>query len=75
MKILLIGATGILGCRIAAEASSGGHQVTGVTRSGPRIGTYRRGGDHLWRIADGRLAEHWDVGRPVDDIAADHIAA
>lgn len=34
MKILLIGATGMVGSRIAAEARSRGHQVTGVTRSG-----------------------------------------
>jgi putative NADH-flavin reductase len=34
VKILLIGATGMVGSRIAAEARSRGHQVTGVTRSG-----------------------------------------
>ncbi|HEU5030236.1 MAG TPA: NAD(P)H-binding protein [Spirillospora sp.] len=34
MKILLIGATGMIGRRIAAEARERGHEVTGVTRSG-----------------------------------------
>lgn len=34
MKILLIGATGMAGSRIADEARARGHEVTGVTRSG-----------------------------------------
>ncbi|MGC9544795.1 NAD(P)-dependent oxidoreductase [Streptomyces sp. UG1] len=34
MKILLIGATGMIGSRIAAEALSRGHEVTAATRSG-----------------------------------------
>ncbi|MBG0813282.1 NAD(P)-dependent oxidoreductase [Planomonospora sp. ID82291] len=34
MRILLIGATGMVGSRIAAEARDRGHEVTGVTRSG-----------------------------------------
>ncbi|TDD82248.1 NAD-dependent epimerase/dehydratase family protein [Actinomadura darangshiensis] len=34
MRILLIGATGMVGRRIAAEAGARGHEVTGVTRSG-----------------------------------------
>ncbi|NVI92337.1 NAD(P)-dependent oxidoreductase [Actinomadura sp. BRA 177] len=34
MRILLIGATGMVGSRIAAEARRRGHEVTGVTRSG-----------------------------------------
>ncbi|GGK58110.1 putative epimerase/dehydratase [Planomonospora parontospora subsp. parontospora] len=34
MRILLIGATGVIGSRIAAEARDRGHEVTGVTRSG-----------------------------------------
>ncbi|WP_084958811.1 NAD(P)-dependent oxidoreductase [Thermoactinospora rubra] len=34
MKILLIGATGMIGSRIAAEARGRGHEVTGATRSG-----------------------------------------
>ncbi|MFF5206033.1 NAD(P)-dependent oxidoreductase [Streptosporangium sp. NPDC000396] len=34
MRILLIGAGGMIGSRIAAEARARGHEVTGVTRSG-----------------------------------------
>lgn len=34
MRILLIGATGMIGSRIAAEALGRGHQVTKATRSG-----------------------------------------
>ncbi|MER5323533.1 NAD(P)-dependent oxidoreductase [Streptosporangium roseum] len=34
MKILLIGASGMIGSRVAAEARDRGHEVTGVTRSG-----------------------------------------
>lgn len=34
MRILLIGATGMIGRRVAAEAGGRGHEVTGVTRSG-----------------------------------------
>jgi uncharacterized protein len=34
MKILLLGATGMIGSRIAAEAAARGHQVTAVSRSG-----------------------------------------
>ncbi|WP_371574329.1 NAD(P)-dependent oxidoreductase [Streptomyces sp. NBC_01314] len=34
MRILLFGATGMIGSRIAAEAGKRGHEVTGATRSG-----------------------------------------
>ncbi|MEU1317189.1 NAD(P)-dependent oxidoreductase [Streptomyces tibetensis] len=34
MKILLIGATGMIGSRVASEALGRGHEVTAVTRSG-----------------------------------------
>ncbi|GAA4229832.1 NAD(P)-dependent oxidoreductase [Actinomadura meridiana] len=34
MRILLIGATGMIGRRVADEARRRGHEVTGVTRSG-----------------------------------------
>ncbi|MFI6291997.1 NAD(P)-dependent oxidoreductase [Nonomuraea sp. NPDC050790] len=34
MNILLIGASGMIGSRVAAEAAARGHEVTGVTRSG-----------------------------------------
>lgn len=35
MKILLFGATGMIGQRIAAELANRGHQVTAVSRKGP----------------------------------------
>ncbi|WP_157246206.1 NAD(P)-dependent oxidoreductase [Nonomuraea typhae] len=47
MNILLIGASGMIGSRVAAEATGRGHQVTGVTRSGA-------GGTH---VADAANAE------------------
>ncbi|ACU73125.1 conserved hypothetical protein [Catenulispora acidiphila DSM 44928] len=34
MKIAVYGATGMIGSRVVAEATSRGHEVTGVTRSG-----------------------------------------
>ncbi|MGV9777646.1 NAD(P)-dependent oxidoreductase [Streptosporangium sp. NPDC003464] len=34
MRILLIGASGMIGSRVAAEARARGHEVTGVTRRG-----------------------------------------
>ncbi|MEV7345184.1 NAD(P)H-binding protein [Streptomyces sp. NPDC093544] len=34
MKLILFGATGMIGSRIATEASARGHQVTAVSRSG-----------------------------------------
>ncbi|GAA1984176.1 NAD(P)-dependent oxidoreductase [Catenulispora subtropica] len=36
MKIVLFGATGMIGSRIAAEAAARGHSVTAVSRSGAR---------------------------------------
>ncbi len=33
MRIAIYGATGMIGSRVAAEATARGHQVTGVTRS------------------------------------------
>ncbi|MBT2228240.1 NAD(P)-dependent oxidoreductase [Nonomuraea sp. NEAU-A123] len=41
MKILLFGATGMVGQRIAAELANHGHEVTGVSRSGPVKGDVR----------------------------------
>ncbi|MFI7706407.1 NAD(P)-dependent oxidoreductase [Nonomuraea sp. NPDC049480] len=37
MKILLFGATGMIGQRIAAELADRGHEVTGVSRSGAPV--------------------------------------
>ncbi|WP_433325802.1 NAD(P)-dependent oxidoreductase [Spirillospora sp. CA-294931] len=34
MRVLLIGASGMIGSRVATEARARGHEVTGVTRSG-----------------------------------------
>jgi putative NADH-flavin reductase len=34
MRIVLIGASGMIGSRIAAEARGRGHEATGATRSG-----------------------------------------
>jgi uncharacterized protein len=38
MKILLIGASGMVGSRVAAEAVGRGHEVTAVTRRGGEVG-------------------------------------
>jgi putative NADH-flavin reductase len=37
MKIAIYGASGMIGSRVAAEAVSRGHEVTGVTRSGGEL--------------------------------------
>ncbi|RZU18849.1 hypothetical protein EV645_1049 [Kribbella rubisoli] len=37
MKIAVYGASGMVGSRVAAEAASRGHEVTGVTRSGGEL--------------------------------------
>ena len=37
MRIAVYGATGMIGSRVAAEASSRGHEVTGITRSGGEL--------------------------------------
>ncbi|MFM9590333.1 NAD(P)-dependent oxidoreductase [Streptomyces scabiei] len=59
MKILLIGATGMIGSRIAAEALGRGHAVTAATRSG--------GAD--------ALPEHPGLTvRTLDASAPDHVA-
>jgi putative NADH-flavin reductase len=34
MRIMLFGATGMIGSRVAAEARRRGHKITGVTRGG-----------------------------------------
>ena len=44
MKILLIGASGMIGSRVQAEAVSRGHFVLGVARHPEKIAT----GDHVW---------------------------
>lgn len=37
MKITVIGATGMVGQRLVAEAASRGHQVVAVSRSGQKV--------------------------------------
>ncbi|HEY4569668.1 MAG TPA: NAD(P)H-binding protein [Kribbella sp.] len=37
MKIAVYGASGMIGSRVAAEAASRGHEVTGITRSGGEL--------------------------------------
>lgn len=39
MKIAVYGATGMIGSRVATEAVSRGHEVTGITRSGGELPT------------------------------------
>lgn len=58
MRILLIGATGMIGRRIAAEARDRGHEVTGVTRTGDE-GTARAEASDAAAIAG--LAEGHDA--------------
>ncbi|WP_141577226.1 NAD(P)-dependent oxidoreductase [Actinomadura sp. WMMA1423] len=58
MRILLIGATGMVGRRIAGEARDRGHEVTGVTRSGNE-GT--AGAEAADAAAIARLAEGHDA--------------
>jgi hypothetical protein len=62
MKIAVIGATGMIGSRIAAEAASRGHQVTAVSRSG-------QAADHPNVI--GRAADITDSG-VATELAAQH---
>ncbi|MEV5407460.1 NAD(P)H-binding protein [Thermopolyspora sp. NPDC052614] len=68
MKILLLGATGMIGSRIAAEARSRGHEVTGVTRSGSE-GTQAaqaKDADAIARLAAGHDAVVLSITPPRD---------
>ncbi|MFC5182064.1 NAD(P)-dependent oxidoreductase [Actinomadura harenae] len=58
MKILLIGSTGMVGSRVAAEARARGHEVTGVTRSG-KDGTAKADANDAAAVA--RLAQGQDA--------------
>jgi putative NADH-flavin reductase len=62
MKIAVIGATGMIGSRVVAEAASRGHQVTAVSRSG-------QAPDHPNVLA--RAADITDSGVAAD-LAAQH---
>lgn len=63
MKIALFGASGMIGSRIAAEAGSRGHQVTGYTRSGAPLpdGTVTTTGD----LADETVVKEAATGHDV----------
>ncbi|MCP2338570.1 NAD(P)-dependent oxidoreductase [Actinomadura rupiterrae] len=68
MKILLIGATGMVGSRVAAEAANRHHEVTGVTRSG-KDGTAKAqaaDADAIARLAQGQDAIVLAVAPPRD---------
>ncbi|WP_019630937.1 NAD(P)-dependent oxidoreductase [Actinomadura atramentaria] len=68
MKILLIGATGMIGSRVAAEARARGHEVTGTTRSGA-AGTARldaADADRVAALAAGRDAVVLAISPPRD---------
>lgn len=68
MNILLIGATGMVGSRVAAEARARGHEVTGVTRSG-KDGTARaeaRDSAAVAKLAQGKDAIVVAVAPPRD---------
>ncbi|MBO2446258.1 NAD(P)H-binding protein [Actinomadura barringtoniae] len=51
MKLLLIGSTGMIGSRVAAEARARGHEVVGTTRSG-KEGTESLDAGDAARVAD-----------------------
>ncbi|MFG2245578.1 NAD(P)-dependent oxidoreductase [Spirillospora sp. NPDC048823] len=68
MRILLIGATGMIGRRVADEARRRGHEVTGVTRSGNE-GTARaeaRDTEAIAALAKGHDAAVLSVPPPRD---------
>ncbi|MBD2897981.1 NAD(P)H-binding protein [Spirillospora sp. NPDC000708] len=68
MKILLIGATGMIGRRVADEARRRGHEVTGVTRSGAE-GTAKadaHDADAIAALAEGHDAVVLAVSPPRD---------
>ncbi|WP_433468372.1 NAD(P)-dependent oxidoreductase [Spirillospora sp. CA-128828] len=68
MRILLIGATGMVGRRIAGEASDRGHEVTGVTRSGNEGTVKAEAGDSaaIAGLAEGHDAVVLTVPPPRD---------
>lgn len=75
MKILVIGATGMIGSRITAEALSRGHQVTALTRHGsvpggvPAIKGDAADADTVARAAAGHDAVVLSVSPPRDGSA------
>ncbi|WP_026411762.1 NAD(P)-dependent oxidoreductase [Actinomadura oligospora] len=68
MKILIVGSTGMVGSRVAAEARARNHEVTGVTRSG-KDGTARAqasDADAIAKLAAGHDAIVVAVAPPRD---------
>ncbi|MFD3838456.1 NAD(P)-dependent oxidoreductase [Streptomyces sp. NPDC058642] len=72
MRILLIGSTGMIGSRIAAEAGERGHEVTGVTRSGKdgTLAADASDADTVARLAAGHDAVVLAVSAPRGGIEA-----
>lgn len=68
MKILLLGATGMVGSRVAAEARNRGHEVTGVTRSGSdgTQAAHAKDADAIARLAAGHDAVVMSIIPPRD---------
>ncbi|NUR07975.1 MAG: NAD(P)H-binding protein [Nocardioidaceae bacterium] len=62
MRIAVYGATGMIGSRVAAEALSRGHEVTGITRSGGAVeGAKVEQGDAADPALAARIADEHDV--------------
>ncbi|MGW6485131.1 NAD(P)-dependent oxidoreductase [Streptomyces sp. NPDC055059] len=72
MRILLFGATGMIGSRIAAEAGKRGHEVTGATRSGKdgTLAADASDADTVARLAAGHDAVVLAVSPPRGGIEA-----
>ncbi|MFF2432333.1 NAD(P)-dependent oxidoreductase [Streptomyces mirabilis] len=72
MRILLFGATGMIGSRIAAEAGERGHEVTGATRSGKdgTLAADASDADTVARLAAGHDAVVLAVSPPRGGIEA-----
>ncbi len=66
MRILLFGATGMIGSRIAAEALNRGHEITGATRSGTggTLAADASDPDAVARLSDGHDAVILAVREP-----------
>ncbi|WP_242890034.1 NAD(P)-dependent oxidoreductase [Actinomadura litoris] len=73
MRILLIGATGMVGSRVAAEARGRGHEVTGVTRSGAEGTAKAEAGDAaaVAALAEGHDAAVLAIAPPRDGSEAE----
>ena len=71
MKILLIGATGMIGAKIATEAGRRGHPLTGVSRSGGEGIEAAEASDtaRIAQLAAGHDAVVMAVSTPLDDAA------